>query len=61
MKTQKQIRDKIKELQMLIDDAEKNQNYKTIPDFSTYRKLNTQINTLAWVLDETKKGLGATK
>lgn len=55
MKTQKQIRDKIKEIQDQLDDAEKNLNYKNVPDFSTYRKLNTQINTLGWVLDETKK------
>jgi predicted nucleic acid-binding Zn-ribbon protein len=58
MKTQKQIQQRIKEIQDRLDDAERNQNYKEVPNFVTYRTLNTQINTLAWVLDDTKKTLG---
>lgn len=58
MKTQKQIKQRIQSLRDKIDEAKISINYKSVPDFTTYRTINTQINTLVWVLDETKRGLG---
>jgi hypothetical protein len=57
MKTQKQIRDKIKEIQEIINDAETTGKSDHINTFSELRKYKTRLATLAWVIDETRKTL----
>lgn len=58
MKTRKQIIEKIKEIEGILEEAETTGTSKHINTFSDLRKYKTRLNSLAWVLDETKKGLG---
>ena len=58
MKTQKQIIEKIREIEGILQEAESTGKSDHINTFSDLRKYKTRLNSLAWVLDETKKGLG---
>jgi uncharacterized protein (DUF2344 family) len=58
MKTQKQIKEKIQEIESIIDEAETTGKSKQINTFSELRKYKTRLYALAWVLDETRKSMG---
>ena len=57
MKTQKQIHDKIKEIEAILDEAETTGKSRSINTFSELRKFKTRLATLYWVIDETRKTL----
>jgi hypothetical protein len=54
MKTQKQIHDKIQEIEAILDEAETTGKSRSINTFSELRKYKTRLATLYWVIDETK-------
>ena len=54
MKTQKQIRDKIQEIESILNEAETTGKSRSINTFSELRKFKTRLATLYWVIDETK-------
>lgn len=57
MRTEKKIKNKIKKITEILDEAERKLDYRKVPDYSTYRRYTTQINTLRWVLDPTRKAI----
>jgi hypothetical protein len=57
MKTQKQIRDKIQEIEAILNEAETTGKSDHINTFSELRKFKTRLATLYWVIDETRKTL----
>jgi hypothetical protein len=57
MKTQKQILQQIREIEGIIQEAETTGKSDHINTFSELRKYKTRLNTLNWVIDETKKSL----
>lgn len=57
MRTEEEIRKKMNELIETLDQAERLMDYRKVPDYSTYRRYTTQINTLRWVLDPTRKAI----
>jgi len=57
MKTQKQIHDKIKEIEAILNEAETTGKSRSINTFSELRKFKTRLATLYWVIDETRKTL----
>ena len=57
MRTEEEIRKKMNEIIETLDQAERLMDYRKVPDYSTYRRYTTQINTLRWVLDPTRKAI----
>lgn len=57
MRTEEEIRKKMEEITETLDQAERLMDYRKVPDYSTYRRYTTQINTLRWVLDPTRKAI----
>lgn len=57
MRTEEEIRKKMNEIIETLDQAERLIDYRKVPDYSTYRRYTTQINTLRWVLDPTRKAI----
>jgi len=57
MKTQKQIHEKIQEIEAILDEAETTGKSDHINTFSELRKFKTRLATLYWVIDETRKTL----
>jgi hypothetical protein len=58
MKTEQQIKDKLLKLMADVKDAEYcvkgSYPNEIFPNFSAYRHANSQIQTLKWVLENTK-------